>query len=132
MAAEWRNRTSDEGFQVLAFANLPREFCRDARLGRAFHLPQRLPRPHFRKNIEEARLFQLRRQTLLERSVKNVVAGLVIEVSQQHRVFAGRWDSAMKVKPCGSGAAHQHCSQRNQRGAATFVRSATFRQKRAG
>ena len=125
MAAERSNRTGDQRFDALAQANLTRDFCRHLFVWSAPHQAQRLPHPLVGKEIQKCRLFELHRQPLLERPVKDGVAGFVIEIGQQNRVPAGQDGRTVKVKPrdnCGN----DESRQRDDCGEAAFIRGPAF------
>src|SRR5262245_17489459 len=99
MTAERRDRTGDQRLEVLAFANLTRDFRSHTFIRRAFHQPQLMAHLRFGKQIQKWRLLQLNRQTLLEHLVEDFITSLIIEIGKQYRVFFRQRGLAVEVSP---------------------------------
>jgi len=74
------DRPAEDGLDPFTLTDLSRNGIRHPLVGRAAHVTQRFPNAIVRKDVEERRLFQLDRESLLERSVKGGVARRVDEV----------------------------------------------------
>src|SRR5205085_11249025 len=86
MAAETRDRSRQQSFQSLPFANLAAHVARDALIRRTAHEPERFAYAFFRKQIEKRGLPEIDGERLFQRAVENSFACRVHELREQHRV----------------------------------------------
>ena len=78
-----RNRAGQHRLQPLALTDFAADFRRHAFIGRAIHQAQRPTHAVVREQIQKRRLPQIHRQRFFERTVKDRIACLVVEIGEQ-------------------------------------------------
>ena len=100
LAAERCDRAFQNRGTAGSLADLAGDLRSEPRLGRPVHETQCLLDALVRDETEERRLFQLHRQPLAKRLVKDRIARLVLEIGQDNRVLRGEFRRPVKIEVC--------------------------------
>ncbi len=104
LASEACNRAFQNRVAPGSFADLARHLWSEPRLGRPVHETQYLLGLLVRNESEEWGLLQLHRQPLAKGLVKDRIARLVLEFSQDNRVLRGEFRCPVQIIKVPSGA----------------------------
>ena len=121
LASEACNRAFQNRGAPGSLADLASDLWSEPRLGRPVHQTQYLLDLLVRNETEERGLFQLHRQPLAKRLVKDRIARLVLEFSQDNRVLRGEFRRPVQIKVA-SGA---QCQDRRGAGNDAFPLAGT-------
>ena len=90
LTAQVGNRTQENRLAACPHAEFSRHVAGDAVTGLAAHQAHRFTHLAVGENVEKGRLAELHGQCLLQGIIENGVAGLVVEIGEDDRVFLGQ------------------------------------------